>query len=91
MPDLGYIITISFGKCFGLVTPPPPLPHHQRYDCEAWFEGRKFCVDKKQNGGADSCIIYQTPGRFALLIITSLKEFFVRMFCRSSESSTNSG
>ena len=53
--------------------------------------GRKFCVDKIQNGGADSCIIYQTPGRFALLIITSLKEFFVRMFCRSSESSTNSG
>ena len=46
MQDLGYIITISFGRCFGVV---PPIPH-QQYDCdaanfvsrgEAWFEGEK--------------------------------------------------
>ena len=59
MQDLGYIITISFGRCFGLVN--PKAPHHQ-YDCdsdyepgvEAWSEGRKLCVDKIQNGCADS-------------------------------------
>ena len=73
MQDLGYIITISFGRCFGLVTPRPP--HHQ-CDCdsdfvsgdEAWLEGRKSRVDKIQNGGADradSCIIHQTRGRSA--------------------------
>ena len=73
MQDLGYIITISFGRCFGLLT--PEASHHQ-YDCdsnfvsgdEAWCEGRKFSVDKIQTGGADSCIIYQTPGRSALLL-----------------------
>ena len=58
MPDLGYIITISFGRCFGLVSPHPPQSP-QQYQCEAgdflsrgeaWFEGRKVCVDKIQNG-----------------------------------------
>ena len=55
MQDLGYIITISFGRCFGLVAPKQP---HHHYDCdsdyepeaEAWSEGRKLCVDKIQNG-----------------------------------------
>ena len=97
MQDLGYIITISFGRCFGLVT---PQPSQHQYDCdsncvsgdEAWCEGRKFSLDKIQNAGADSCIIYHTPGLAALRYYYVAERILcIRMLCGTSESSTNSG
>ena len=71
MQGLGYIITISVGRCFRRERDSPRSGSEE----EAWFVGRSWTVV--------SCIIYQSPGWATFIVITSLKEFFVRMFCRS--------